>query len=310
MGWREPVGFQYLDGQFPVFQQDRAVDRRIFQRQRYGQVTFHQHSRRAPVVPVIPLYLSRLHDRRLERHEPVEHGRRHEQAVADRKAILRNQTFQLVVGLIEIVVVLKDQFDAVPWRIGSSIHLLAPVGIHDDGLVPELTKCKILKREDDLPAGVIQPLLHGLREISRQDVVVLDEPDVVIVPVDAVLVEMPHDAVLAVALFLQVGPEYEEIVLDEDIVGQTVVPHLLRVPVVHLHEGEIARVPRTVDGIVAVIEVLKKGNENLPPGHVLLLLISCLSLPSGRSPPRLRRLFSRKNGNRPEVSSTMPLPIL
>jgi len=65
-------------------------------------------------------------------------------------------------------------------------------------------------------------------------------------------------AVLAVALFLQVGPEYEEIVLDEDIVGQTVVPPSPAVPVVHLHEGEIARVPRTVDGIVAVIEVLEK----------------------------------------------------
>jgi len=51
------------------------------------------------------------------------------------------------------------------------------VGIHDDGLVPELTKCKILK-EKMISRGVIQPLLHGLREISRQDVVVLDEPDV------------------------------------------------------------------------------------------------------------------------------------
>jgi len=61
----------------------------------------------------------------LERHEPVEHGRRHEQAVADRKQSFAPDV-PAVVGLIEIVVVLKDQFDAVPWRIGSSIHLLAP----------------------------------------------------------------------------------------------------------------------------------------------------------------------------------------
>jgi hypothetical protein len=106
-------------------------------------------------------------------------------------------------------------------------------------------------------------------------VVILDEPDVIVFPVNAVPVEMPHDAVLAVALFLKIGPENGEIVFNENVVGQTVAPQLLRIPVVHLHEGKIVRVPRRVAGIVSVIQVLKISDENLPPGHVLLLIMGC-----------------------------------
>jgi len=55
---------------------------------------------------------------------------------------------------------------------------------------------------------------------------------------------------------------------------------------------------------------LKKGNENLPPGHVLLLLISCLSLPSGKiSSPTSSSFFPEKTVIGQKFQVTMPLPI-
>ncbi len=109
-----PVGLQYPDGKLPVFQQDRAVDRRIFQRERNSQIPLHQAGGQTPVMPVLPLNLSRLHDRSVKRHDPVEHGGRHKQTVADGKAVFRGKSFHRMGGLMEIVIVLQDHINAVP----------------------------------------------------------------------------------------------------------------------------------------------------------------------------------------------------
>jgi hypothetical protein len=140
------------------------------------------------------------------------------------------------VRLMKVIVIFENDIDAVPFGVRIAGLFLGFVGIHQNALFPVLVKVEFIEDENQIMIRGIDHALNLPREVLSQNMVIFNEADIVIIPVQIIFVNMIEDAVFVITLLLPARAEDFKIMLKKYVIRKLVAAYIKRIPVVDLYE--------------------------------------------------------------------------